>query len=135
MAGPKKPMTNAHKEALAIGRAHGRSVRAYLEALDAGKPKRGRKRTLDSVKKRLAAVELELRSASPLQKLHLVQERIDLRADLAGFNGNAELTKLELEFTKVAAEYSASKGISYGAWRELGVSAEVLNKAGITRES
>jgi hypothetical protein len=35
----------------------------------------------------------------------------------------------------VAKSYSAKKGISYGAWREFGVSPEVLKKAGISRGS
>ena len=46
-------MTDEHKAALAEGRNHARTVGQYLEALEANKPKRGRKRTADSVKKRL----------------------------------------------------------------------------------
>ena len=50
----KTAMSDAHKAALAQGRAAGnRAVRNYLEALEAHKPKRGRKRTPDSIKKRL----------------------------------------------------------------------------------
>src|SRR5689334_9539098 len=44
---PKKKtraMSDEHKAALAEGRAQGRAVRLYLEALEANKPKRGRKR-------------------------------------------------------------------------------------------
>ena len=48
-------MTDEHKDALAEGRNHAKIVGRYLEALEANKPKRGRKRTPDSVKKRLAA--------------------------------------------------------------------------------
>ena len=54
MPGRKTKMTDEHKQALAEGRELGRAVRDYLEALEAHKPKRGRKRTPDSVKKRLA---------------------------------------------------------------------------------
>ena len=49
----KTPMSETHKEALAEGRNHARVVGSYLDALEANKPKRGRKRTPDSVKKRL----------------------------------------------------------------------------------
>ena len=46
---PKKTQTRTmsddHKAALAEGRAQGRAVSRYLEALAANKPKRGRKRT------------------------------------------------------------------------------------------
>ena len=46
-------MTDAHKQALAVGREQGRVIRGYLEALESTKPKRGRKRTPDSVRRRL----------------------------------------------------------------------------------
>src|SRR5258706_331711 len=39
----KRPMSDTHKEALAEGRNHARVVGRYLEALEANKPKRGRK--------------------------------------------------------------------------------------------
>jgi hypothetical protein len=34
---------------------------------------------------------------------------------------------------KNARAYSRAKGISYGAWREVGVPADVLREAGIAR--
>ena len=47
-------MTDQHKAAMALGRTEeGRAVRDYLEALRSNKPKRGRKRTADSISKRL----------------------------------------------------------------------------------
>ena len=55
-------MSDSHKAALALGRDEGRSVRRYLEALEAHKPRRGRKRTPESIKKRLAAIEAQLPS-------------------------------------------------------------------------
>ena len=45
----KAPMSDEHKAALAEGRNQGRAVRNYLEALDQNRPKRGRKRTTESV--------------------------------------------------------------------------------------
>jgi hypothetical protein len=77
-------MTDEHKAALAEGRTQGRAVRRYLEALDAHKPKRGRKRTVDSIKKRLAKIEEEIAQADRLKSLHLVQERIDLQREMEG---------------------------------------------------
>jgi hypothetical protein len=134
---PKKSaMTDEHKAALAEGRNHARTVGNYLEALDANKPKRGRKRTGENVKKRLTTVESELKNASGLTRLNLLQERRDLEVELAGMQGKGpDLSSLEKEFVKVAKDYSARKGISYGAWREFGVTPEVLKKAGITRGS
>ena len=55
--GPKSPMTAEHKAALAKGRAEGRIVREYLEGLRATKPKRGRKRTPETITKRLDAID------------------------------------------------------------------------------
>ena len=46
----------------------GRAVRRYLEALEAHKPKRGRKRTPESIEKRLARIEDELPDADPLNR-------------------------------------------------------------------
>jgi hypothetical protein len=131
----KTPMTAAHKRALAEGRELGRAVKRYLDALDQNRPRRGRKRTVDSVKRRLDAVSKQLAEAAPLQRLQLVQERMDLRRELDQLGATVDLSSLERDFTKVARTYSERKGISYAAWRELGVSADVLKRAGISRAS
>jgi hypothetical protein len=126
-------MTPQHKAALAQGRAEGRAVKTYLEALEKNRPRRGRKRTPDSVKKRLAAIDAQLAEASALQRLQLVQERIDLERELDQLGTKVDLSALEAAFVKTAAAYSERKGISYAAWRELGVPSDTLKKAGITR--
>jgi uncharacterized protein YicC (UPF0701 family) len=130
-----KTMTAEHKKALAEGRNEGRAVKAYLDALEQNRPRRGRRRTTDSVKKRLAAIEKELAAATSLKKLQLAQERRDLEAELAGMDAAVDLSKVEQEFVKVAGAYGKRKGIAYATWRELGVGADVLKKAGITRGS
>ena len=126
-------MSDAHKAALAEGRAQGRAVRRYLEALEAHKPKRGRKRTPDSMKKRLDRIGVELQTADPLKRLQLRQERLDLESELATTTNKIDLTSLEKEFTDSAKPYSERKGISYFAWREAGVPAATLKAAGISR--
>ena len=126
-------MTTEHKAALAEGRDQGRAVRRYLEALESNKPKRGRKRTPDSIKKRLSTIEQELGAADPLKALNLRQERIDLQAELEATDGNVDLADIERSFIGAARSYGERKGISYQVWREAGVSAEVLKKAGIGR--
>ena len=126
-------MTDEHKAALAEGRAQGRAVRAYLEALEAHKPKRGRKRTPDSIKKRLAKIELEIGDADPLKRLNLIQERLDLQGELDATEETVDLSALEQEFAGAAKAYGERKGISYAAWRELGVAAATLKDAGIGR--
>ena len=52
-----RTMTAQHKAALAEGRSEGRAVKNYLEALQQNRPKRGRRRTSDSIKKRLTAID------------------------------------------------------------------------------
>jgi hypothetical protein len=131
--GPKAPMSDSHKAALAQGRAEGRAVRDYLEALRSIKPKRGRSRTPDSIKKRLSAIEDQLTTADALTELKLVQERRDLTAELASMQAKVDVTSLEAAFVKVAKGYSQRQGISYASWRDVGVEAAVLKKAGITR--
>ncbi|HET9609290.1 MAG TPA: hypothetical protein VFP06_06760 [Acidimicrobiales bacterium] len=131
----RTPMSNEHKAALAEGRDQGRAVRRYLEALDANKPRRGRKRSPESLKKRLDAIETEIASADPLKRVHLVQERSDLQQALETSASNVDIDELESDFVKAAAPYSERKGITYATWREVGVPAAVLEKAGIKRSS
>jgi hypothetical protein len=127
-------MSDEHKAALAEGRNLSRSVGRYLEALEAHKPKRGRKRTADSVKKQLAQVSESLKTASGARRLELIQQRRSLEVEMASMQaGTPDISALEKEFIKSAKSYSARKGITYGAWREFGVPPEVLRKAGISR--
>jgi hypothetical protein len=126
-------MSDAHKAALAQGRNEGRTVRRYLDALDANRPKRGRKRTPESVQKRLRAIDQELASADKLNELKLTQERLNLLRELELLGAKEDLAGLENEFVKVAKSYSARQGISYGAWRSVGVPASVLKRAGVGR--
>ncbi|HEV2362109.1 MAG TPA: hypothetical protein VGS21_10445 [Acidimicrobiales bacterium] len=133
-AGKRSAMSAAHKEALAVGRAQGRVVRRYLDALEANRPRRGRKRTDDSIKRQLAQIESKLSSADPLQKLHLIQARQDLTSAL-GKTGESsdDIATFEAEFIDAAKAYGERKGISYATWREAGVPAKVLERSGIHR--
>jgi hypothetical protein len=131
MAAPKTPMTDDHKAALARGREEGRLVRSYLEALEAHKPKRGRPRTPESLRNRMARVIAAIPDADPLERVQLIQERIDLEHDIAQLESSADPTELEGGFVTAAKAYSERKGISRAAWRELGVPADVLQRAGI----
>lgn len=134
---PKKTATRSmsddHKAALAEGREHGRKVRRYLEAIETNRPKRGRKRSPDAMRNRLTAIEDELMTADPLKRLQLVQERLTLQTHLDADDQPLDLDELEAEFIAVAKGYSERKGITYAAWREIGVEPAVLKKAGISR--
>ena len=133
MASKKRTMSDDHKAALAIGRAQSRAVSTYLEAIEANKPKRGRKRTPDSINARLAKIEASLADADPLSALNYRQERIDLQAELRAMSESVDLDAIEAEFVKAAKGYGERKGITYAVWREAGVPADVLGKAGISR--
>lgn len=118
---------------MAEGRDQGRAVRRYLEALEAHKPKRGRKRTPESVQKRLETINEKLSDADALTRLHLVQERMNLETELASTGNGVDLEALEDEFVVAAAPYGARKGITYAAWRQLGVDPAVLRRSGVKR--
>jgi hypothetical protein len=126
-------MSDSHKAALAEGRDQGRVVRRYLEALEAHKPKRGRKRTPESVQKRITVIDEKLVEADALARLHLVQERMNLENELATADSTVDIQALEDEFAVAAAPYGARKRITYPAWRQLGVDPAVLRRAGIKR--
>ena len=126
-------MSDDHKAALAQGRLEGRVVRNYLDALRACKPKRGRKRTAETINKRLVTVDALLVDASPIDELRLIQERHDLTEELNAIGTGVDIAALEAEFVQVAASYGARQGISYSSWREIGVPAAVLKQAGIAR--
>ena len=68
--GPKE-ITDEHKAAMAAGRTEGRAIKNYLEALEQHRPKRGRRRTEESITARLATIEEELEGADPVKRLGL----------------------------------------------------------------
>lgn len=128
-------MTESHKEALAAGRTQGLAVRRYLEALERNRPRRGRRPSAESTRQQLDELEQKLAEADPLQRLHLLQRRKTLENRLNAEDTTDDLPALESEFIKAAAAYGARKKIDYATWREAGVPAEVLQRAGIHRGS
>lgn len=128
-------MTDEHKAALAAGRDEARQVKAYLEAIEVATPKRrGRRRTKESIAKRLSAIDAAVEQASALGRLQLLQERTDLEAELANIDAEpVDLAPLREAFVQVAKAYSERKGITYTTWRAVGVDAATLAAAGIQR--
>ena len=131
----KRVVSDEHKAAMAEGRTQSRAIAAYLEALESHKPKRGRKRTPESVDKRLEAIDKQLGSANPIKRLSLIQERLDLLTEKDSMGSTVDISAYEDDFVAAAAGYSERKGISYAAWRELGVPPAILKRAGISRAS
>jgi hypothetical protein len=129
---PPGTMTAEHRQALAEGRRRGRIVRAYLESLQQATRGRGRPITRDGLQKRLDAIDPKItESSDPLEKLDLVQRKIELQRRLKEFDEPVDLTALEDEFVSVAADYGRAKKISPEAWLEMKVPKAVLKRAGI----
>lgn len=131
-------MSAEHKRALAEGRRQAKAVSDYLEALKvASAPrKRGRQRTPESIQQRLDTIEQELANdPTPLQEVQLIQERLDLQEDLKQKQEQEEVDPDEYlpAFIESAAAYSERKGITYDAWRQLGVAPKILKEAGVPR--
>ncbi|MEY2472587.1 MAG: hypothetical protein QOK28_1916 [Actinomycetota bacterium] len=115
---------NAHDRA--------RVIRRYLSALDAQRTGRTPAKTAESLHFRIHQIDTELLSADPVRRLHLTQERIDLHAEsLRLTTGTSDISEFEKAFVRVARGYSDRHGISFSAWRQIGVDAEVLAAAGI----
>ena len=113
------------------------AVRDYLKALEQNAPRRGRKRTPESVERQLAVLEGEMEGVSVTKRLGLIQQRINLETDLEALQQaeSVDLSALEAGFATHAAAYGGRRGISYAAWREVGVSPTALKSAGIRRST
>jgi len=125
-------MSDEHKTALAQGRIEARAIKAYLGAL--GARKRGRPVTRESLAARIVKLDGQIATESnPLKALDFRQARLDAQQRLAQLADSVDLDALEKGFVAHAAAYSDRKGISYVAWREAGVPASALQKAGVPR--
>jgi hypothetical protein len=129
----RSSMSASHKQALAEGRASSRAVRAYLDALDENRPKRGRRLDPASVKKRIALIDQQVKQAGGFERLNLLADKAELEGKLAGADKNVDLSALRKDFVKHAKTYGERKNIQYATWRAAGVSADDLKAAGIRR--
>lgn len=125
-------MSAEHKAALAQGRREGRAVKQYLKLVGSRRP--GRPVTKESLEKRVTGLSERIDAEDdPLRKLELIQSRLDAQDQMTELDEAVDADAVEKEFIEVAGSYSERKGITYTAWREAGVSAQVLRQAGIAR--
>jgi hypothetical protein len=125
-------MSQAHKAALAQGRRESKAISNYLGAIESRRP--GRKVTRESLETRLAGIDERIAAEqNPLKRVELVQSKLDSQKALQLMGEAQNEADVEKGFVENAASYSERKGITYGAWREAGVPAAVLKKAGIAR--
>lgn len=128
-------MSETQKEAMAKGRRQARAVREYLTALEKDR-RRGPKMTPEKLRKRIADTGMAIEDEeSPVKRLELIQSRMDDEDRLEELEARTDIEELEARFVDVADEYGDRKGITYMAWRELGVAAATLRRAGISRAS
>jgi hypothetical protein len=124
----RRAMSDEHKQAIVDARRQNRVVRDYLNGLTTAKPAGRRPST--SPEQLQEQIDAE---GDPVKRLELIQRRLDVEDRLAGEQELADLETLEAEFVAVAADYASRKGITYTAFRELGVPASALKQAGIPR--
>lgn len=130
----KRTMSEGHKAAIAAGRSEGAAVRRYLEALKL-KRRPGRRFTKAQLAERLDELQTKVDSEeNPLVEVELRQKARDLELRIAHSDQEVDEADLEAAFVEVAKEFSERKKISYSVWREMGVPASVLKKAGIPQE-
>jgi len=127
------PMTEGHKAALATGRRESRAIKAYLAAI--GTPKRkGRPVSPEVLEQKIVALDDKIRATTdPLARVELIQARLDAQTAYDQMTAVVDMEALEEGFVRNAASYSQRKGITWSAWREVGVPASVLAAAGIKR--
>ena len=110
------------------------TVNRYLAVLNVPK-QRGRKVSKATLINRLAEARVRAKTATGLDRVLAAQAVRDLSGKVADLDRGsaADLKSLEANFIKVAKQFSAQRGISYGAWRDAGVPAVVLKRAGVAR--
>lgn len=107
-------------------------VRRYLAALKEHPARRGRRRSPEKLKQRIA----DLSGPPPpnvdaLDWLLQIQERLDLEAELRRLEVLPDIAELEQQFVAVGAAFAKRRGVTYAALRQAGVPTVVLRKAGL----
>jgi len=120
---------------MSVGRNEARAVRIYLETLRLHRPRRGPQVSAEDLRSRLASIEIELSTADPIAELKLLQKRRDMTKELKAMSSGGDLKELEEQFIAVAASYAVRNQIDYETWREAGVQAATLDRAGVQRKT
>ena len=129
-----RKLSASHKRALAEGRTLSATVDRYLTAVNTPK-RRGRKVSKAALQQRLEAAWARAKTSTGVEKLLAAQEVRDLEVRIASMesSGTHDIARLEAEFVKIAKRFGENRGIGYAAWRDAGVPAAVLKKAGVAR--
>lgn len=132
--GAHRTLSAKHKRALAEGRAMSATVDRYLAAVTTPK-RRGRKVSMATLEQRLVNARARFKAAAGVEKVLAAQEIRDLQAKIAQQQSTSrvDVRSLEASFVKIAKKFGENRGIAYGAWRDAGVPAPVLKRAGVAR--
>jgi len=127
-------LSASHKRALAEGRTMSATVDRYLSAVNTPK-RRGRKVSKAALQQRLVDARAKAKSATGVDRVLAAQEVRDLQTRIAAVDASSggDVKSLEAAFVKIAKRFGENRGIGYGAWRDAGVPAPVLKRAGIAR--
>src|SRR3954467_11598769 len=130
----ERKLSAAHKRALAEGRTMSATVDRYLSAVNTPK-RRGRKVSKSALQQRLVDARAKAKSATGVDRVLGAQEVRDLQSRIANMDtaGGGDIKGLEAAFVKIAKRFGENRGIGYGAWRDAGVPAVVLKRAGVAR--
>jgi hypothetical protein len=129
---PRRKLTDKEKAAIRKGREETEAVKAYLDSLNT---RPGRRIDPKTIERRLARAKQDLAAAdNALRRVELTEKVIRLeRALQDARKGGGKGPDLEKEFIQYAGSFAKRKGISYKAFRQMGVPPAVLAKAGIKR--
>jgi hypothetical protein len=108
-------------------------IRRYLEALSQTQTRRGRPPAVRRIRTQLRRVQRQIAESDGTIREELLHTEAELEHQLAGVLASLDLARLEDSFVDVARTYSNRTGISYAAWRLVGVEARVLRRAGLSR--
>jgi hypothetical protein len=114
-------MTEQAKENMQMGAKAMRAVEAYLVYINQYKT-RGRPLSSKSIQDKMDSETILAKKVILIAKLHEAIRREELAQ---------EEETLKQEFVKYAPWFSDQHGVTYQAWREIGVNAFVLTEAGI----
>ena len=124
-------MTAEHKAALAKGRAQAKAVRQYLTMLERD-GRRSSRMSEEQLNSKIHELDARIQEESdPATRVELIQRRLDYEEQLKDAGDSVDPEVLEKGFVEAAKEYAERKGITYPAWREVGVPAATLKAAGI----
>lgn len=127
---PRRKLTEKEIAAIKKGREESLAVKAYLDSLESRPGRRVDPKTLE---RRVAQAKKQLgETDNSLRKVELTEKVLRLEAALRNAPKAAEEgPALEKAFIQHASSFAKRKGISYKAFRHMGVPPTVLAKAGI----